>query len=863
MNGLRERSVKGYHPFSGGTTRSTNHSYGQQEIVRVFRQTYGAYGEARMNVEIRPMLSHLPKDWELVGEISIIASQSLLEERSSIEDIEVVCRARQAGGNSANFSSSRAVDSFVFHVTIVIEVLNIDQPVVSVFFHPRAFLVNLMPLSLIVRSPMPYILGSELKAELSDTFDLLADSYLEIFTPGPSIAVVIKCRDLPVGGSSMDWMDSGWVELPLLPEFRLHDPVKFFLPLERRPDDLVGLSSCHGSEFFIAEGRSALAKLPLGLDDLHAMQVNDDVEVLPKQENDDWRSFYVTVCNYAIDHTGSILIEQVQSSASSIARRSLSDISRGRISESLRHWNVAPFGAFKTNRHRGRISLLPSSSMYIRLLHLTMEGDHGMRKSSPFRIDDIAISDGGVGVSPILWENGDESGYFAYRKLLNSHQSELHIVPEYVVYNGSENNVISVRQPGDIEMKIEPNNIHPLRTHGNETVVISIHFTQFNACTSPLRVDSLGLRIAVVKTLQGNPIGSVAIQTVVGSTDSRLVVKVGDVKVARTSVPTHLETTGSTGILQYDLLRFRLQCSEFSFTLKEARPIVDKKNAYMESAFDKLREIAFLNQSPISEHLSSSDQSWIHAREQRAERDLDTGSLDGIERPSVCTFIFKQCTIDFQRVFKEVSTQTVSVGDVLVSPERAQISLIVHNVQLRDEAPGSSCPVVLDSSSASSFFDLCIRTRGPLTAELVRVDLFDLNIAHANGMSQKIFVNTSESFVWKTLDLADRILSAAGEFAGVEMNLKWDDKSEGYMIVYKDQANAANEAFSYSPPQSDKLYDVRKVRVSPFSLVVSFKREPLSSRYKVLRGVRGANVMNYFTRQLKFTVENAELAFAK
>lgn len=60
---------------------------------------------------------------------------------------------------------------------------------------------------------------------------------------------------------------------------------------------------------------------------------------------------------------------------------------------------------------------------------------------------------------------------------------------------------------------------------------------------------------------------------------------------------------------------------------------------------------------------------------------------------------------------------------------------------------------------------------------------------------------------------------------------------------------------NYQPPRSDKLYDVKKLRVSPFVLLLSFKRQPQSSRYAIIRGVRGAKLTNYFTTRLKFTID--------
>jgi len=185
-------------------------------------------------------------------------------------------------------------------------------------------------------------------------------------------------------------------------------------------------------------------------------------------------------------------------------------------------------------------------------------------------------------------------------------------------------------------------------------------------------------------------------------------------------------------------------------------------------------------------------------------------------------------------------------------------------VQLRDETPDSPYPIVFDSTSEISFFDLCIRCKGPLNSELVKVDLFDLNLAHANGVSQRIIVNTSEDFVWKLLDLANRIMMAAGEFTGVDMELKWDDEHSGYVVSFQDsKVPYIEEESKYTPPKSDQLYDVTRARVSPFTALVSFERAPQASRYKLLKGVRGANLMNYFTRRLKFKIDKAELKFSR
>jgi vacuolar protein sorting-associated protein 13A/C len=494
-----------------------------------------------------------------------------------------------------------------------------------------------------------------------------------------------------------------------------------------------------------------------------------------------------------------------------------------------------------------------------------MEGDEGLKRSQPFRVDDVSICDGGVESTSLLWEDGAASGFYAYRNLVSSYQSEVHVIPEYVIFNGSKVHTVRIKQPGGHQMVIGPGRIGPIRTNSRETASIAVAYEDLDACTSPLRVDSLGLRIAVVKASNGSPLGSLAMQTVVGSKDSRLVVKLGELKLGALSTT---EKVRSASWLEKDFLRFRIQWTELRITLDAGRPIVDPNQAFFESAMDRIRDAASPQESDrqfrgILPGKSPSKETWIDARNRRVAG-LKAAPDEGSN--PIATVKFARFTIDWQRVFKDedLSQQRLSTRDALRSPERSQLSVIVHHVLLRDEIPNSPYPVVFDSTSDVSFFDLCVRFRGPLDSELVKVDLFDLNLAHSNGVSQSILISTSEEFVWRLLDLANRIVVAAGELAGVDMELKWDEEQEGYAVTFRDkQSSTSDENVRYTPPSSDRLYDVACARVSPFTTVLSFKRTPQASRYKLIKGVRGSNIMNYFTKRLKFKIDRAELKFAR
>jgi hypothetical protein len=261
--------------------------------------------------------------------------------------------------------------------------------------------------------------------------------------------------------------------------------------------------------------------------------------------------------------------------------------------------------------------------------------------------------------------------------------------------------------------------------------------------------------------------------------------------------------------------------------------------------------------------ISDKNDDRVTARELRTSRGNASGTYGDDHGRAVCTVLFHRFTVDWQRVFKEESTMAANVID---SSQRAQLSVVIHNVRIKDENPSSLYPIVFDSTSQrASFFDLCIRTRGDMDVDLMKIDLIDIKLSHTHGTSEKVYISTSEDFVWSVLDLADRIVAAAAEFGGVDIQIKWDKEHEGYVVATKEKDDRLTNQFAitYVPPKSDRVYSIQKTRISPFKLVVSFTRSPQSSRYEVMTGVRGANIMNYFSRQLKFKVEKAELKFAQ
>jgi len=855
------------------------------QFVDTLRAGSKIVDEATLSLFLTPSISGVPDDLELRGRLDVKLDRSTLSRAKGgtiLERQDVTCRPtfRNTGLDSA---IPGGIDAFILQASIVAVLVDGKHAAIDIFLEPRAILENKMPVTMTLSSPMPHTFSSSSRERAIDgenVHELQPNGCMEIFTPGPSIAIKTKCTDKPIGGTSTDWMEGGWIDLPLVSDFSLPEPLRCFLPFSRKIDDPLALAGSRGSEFFIAEGNGILSELSLECSASSAQgrgqlsMESSGIEVAaPSLSPDHVRTFYVTVCNYAVDHTGGILFEQLHASTGAQLRRSSTDIGTDRRQSGQ---VSAPFGAYGSRRHHGRISLLPNSNVPIRLLHLTMDGDEGIRRSAPFPIEEISICEGGVESTPLHWEDGATSGYFAYRKLVNSYQSEVHVVPEYVVFNGSDQYQVRVRLPGGTDMIIEPGQVAPLRTQGEETAIITVDYLELGARTAPLRVDALGLRVSILKSADGFPVGSLAVQTVVGAQDSRLVIKLGEIKFG-SSAALEEDPSKASSMFKNDYVRFRVQWSELRLSLKEARPITDHNQAILESALDRIKKAGSPTKSeqpsplrsPFRNETSQESETWVDMGKKVSDLGRETSEDEGKsgqdESMSICTIILRRFTIDWQRVFKEEEhSEQMSAIEALSSPERSQLSVIVHNVRMTDDSPGSLFPIVFDSSSEVSFFDLCIRCRGSLSSELVKIDLFDLNLAHANGISHHIVVNTSEDFVWKILDLGDRILVAAGEFAGIDIELEWDEEHDGYTVSIRDRKSSyIEEERKYAPPKSDQLYAINKVRVSPFNMVASFRRNPQSSRYKLQKGVRGANLMNYFTRRLKFKIDKAELKFSR
>ena len=812
----------------------------------------------------------------LYGKISLPNVKALVQmgqNTAPVEALEVLCvpRSKRQAQSKGKIHDE---ENLVLQVCCKVSLVG-SHPFVELYLQPRAILQNHIPANVFVRTPMPHtfiaFLGHSTlgEVEVDDRTKQLRNSeifvgqtihklepfgIIEVYTPGRSIAVSVMCADPPSGGTPTGWMDIGWVDIPL-GQGRLTEAVKAMFPFVRKAGQATGaLYLTGGTEFLIAEGINE--RLP-ALEEKESDNSRSNRPGKSSTESANFtdeprekiRSLSLIVLNYAVDHIGDILFEQAVDGLQSSLKRSLnpeaahSQIVKKRV-ESM------PFSSFSSPHHKRRITLLPGANTPIHLLQLTMEGTEGVKRSLPFRVEDIALCEGGVESSPIFWGKDQHSGIFAYRELSSYNRTEIHIIPEFIVFNGSTADKVEIKQSGGNHITISPGKVAPIHTTSSKRELhIMLEYVDLGASIRPIRVDPLGIKICVVKVTQtGRPLGSVAVQTVIGSKDSRQVIKIGAIKYGGV-LGMQQSKTNSTSLLSNDLFRFRIRWSEMEITLNDTQRSMGEQ-------YEKNREA--INSAMDSNPVRGKNM----GRKMKSEPNSEQRSGRSASYSMVAQILFHRFTVDYQRIFKDDEAKKhIS----LESPQRSQLAIIIHNIRITDCHHKTKAPIVLDSSSDKHFFDLCIRTKGSHNADLVKVDLFDLNLAYSNHKSQQIILNTGEDFIWKLLDVAHRTMIATAELSGIDLELEWDDEKGTFVVntfECKDNLYDFEADGTYTPPKSDKLYDVKFARVSPLNILVTFRRHPQMSRYRLLSGVRGAKLMNYLSTRLKFTVDKAALKFA-
>jgi len=401
----------------------------------------------------------------LFGEVVLPSLGSLVQiatGNSCVQSFEVTCtpRSRDRGQQQ---------DAVTVQICCRVTLVGSYHPFVELFLQPRALFQNNLPVSVMIRTPMPHTfsamtkqvpvaerknedetyfqdIGLDVSSMAGQTIHVLQPfETLKILTPGPSIALAALCADQPTGGRRTGWMDGGWVDVPLGRSAQLLEPYLCLFPFIKRGGESPAVA--RGSEFLILEGTDALphqreeeadrggrgiADPPKKSMSSQELRNAPSMAVNPNDPTTHIRTLSIGVQNYAVDHTGDILFEQVAKASATSPTRASSIHSGGtphRRSFHPPHLDTIPFSAFSSPYHQKRITLLPASDVPVRILKLTMEGDVGTKRSSPFTLEEIPLSEGGIESKAITWADENRSTYFAFRRLSSANQYELHVIP--------------------------------------------------------------------------------------------------------------------------------------------------------------------------------------------------------------------------------------------------------------------------------------------------------------------------------------------------------------------------------------------------------------------------------------------------
>lgn len=747
-----------------------------------------AYNEKKTQNRVSLRLSHLCDQDEITGDFQLPpfeAYYKIATSRSPSKSFEVACYDHS---NQRNKSDNEA---FILKMRCKVTIVD-DLPDVELYIQPRLILQNLMCINVFAKTPMPFVYkdGCANRFIKDGTERIEPFETLEVYSPNKSIKFSFKCADIPVGDIKTGWTKPGWIELPLSISSKLEENINCHFPFVN--DSGIESSYGGGSSFFINETNH---------------QVGDT------NTSSFIRKISLNIENLGIDHTGDFLFESCEP-------------------------NAHPFtlSSFSSKVQKRRITLLPKSNNLIRILQLSTE-----RRSMPFNIDEIAFANGGTDSTSIKWSDSTDSGFYAYKKLsfFNNvenqvhNQLEIHIIPAIIIFNGGNHAARIVYAQGQNFILGEGKTAPVSQSWGENGLRLSIEFIDLGCSTATLTISKTGLLVSVVRFNDGSPVGSVAVQTMIGKQDSRYLIKIGPMKRGDVTNQDLVNSSSSTSLFANDMLRFRVRWSEM--------------------------QITFLDTSKNSNFARNGTEYEISENSNRFVKKKNSSYS------KVAHIILKRFTVDYQKVFKDdVESSTMTKR----SQARSQFAVIIHSLHLMDCTEIEQGTTVLASlSKVTNFFELCVRTRDVGDGiGVTNVDLLELKLANNGKHADQIILNTTEAFLWSILDILSRTKNASMIYAALDTEIEWDDKTETFNVEAIElpikPTDAIDDDGNYTVPRSTALYAVKKASVLPTSFLVSFKRQPQTSRYNKVANVQSAKIVGYFMKKLNFTVDSAKLKFS-
>ena len=466
------------------------------------------------------------------------------------------------------------------------------------------------------------------------------------------------------------------------------------------------------------------------------------------------------------------------------------------------------YGAYASTKHSWLISPVPASAQK---LQLVWSG----RTSKPFSIDEVAIFEGGVGCTPVKFEDGGEIHLFMYRRIPDAYQCEIHVVPSHVIFNCSKKYSISVHEKNGRTLEIKPQTFAKLSASSDGRFVVKVECQEVGVATSSIEVGRLGTRIAIVWEAESIPAGSVSIETSLGSVDSHMVTKVGKIQLGSRANDV-FEKAERFGAVEDDIIWGRIELSQFTLSMSGSK---------MPTLGDSAN--------------------------------LVRDSEDSHEK--ICTLELKKMKFEGSKVFQ--NDQHASNGSE--SQLRNSFSFTIGTIEIRDHTLGSKVPVVLQSSPTGQFFHATVKGRSSLYQTLVNLDRIDLRISEFDGKSEALILSISESFAWTLLHVIDQMKATASAASAIELELlEDDDDNVNFEVII--HRSKFYQPTKYSDPEYSTFFNIDLATVSPFVLIFTLETSPQELRKQrvQLSGPLAAPWV-FFAENMKFKIDKANLSFSQ
>jgi hypothetical protein len=164
-------------------------------LVSYFREEFSQKQDAVIALSFSPQIDSGHMDWQLIGGAKFRVNSNMLSTSNrSMEQFEITCRPINQRG-LPNESSPRDLSALVFRVLVSTILIDGKDPFLEITLEPRASISNNMPVSVGVQTPMPHVFSLSQRDLVSGEDVIHAierDENVQIFSPGPSVAVILK-----------------------------------------------------------------------------------------------------------------------------------------------------------------------------------------------------------------------------------------------------------------------------------------------------------------------------------------------------------------------------------------------------------------------------------------------------------------------------------------------------------------------------------------------------------------------------------------------------------------------------------------------------------------------------------------------